>query len=300
MAKNADKATGKKPAIDVASSGLPENLAAKIGETIAKFGEEKVAEAVKMATGAIRGVVGVDSEIEQLQSAIAGKELGKTAYLWQLAKDCVVLTMKGKRAFLEDAADLMRAACNFAEDTYLAEDATAHSGVRRKMGDISKSWGVLKSKAISALGKANLDPRKFAGGTEYIQTAYDAWTKDPKNASAKSSRGRKESDPGKVKVDGKVTPEAAKVAAAMNDGGIIPAAQTVLAKLVAVMKDSPQGVQALAVPMIKAMITAIQALEVPTPKEAGDATEAADKAAGVVTRRRPNPARVPESNQVAG
>jgi hypothetical protein len=282
MAKQTTKANGdngnKSAGPDVAGSNLAERIADKLGEALEKFGKEKVETAITAATDALRGFAGEEKEISALQQQIENKKAGTAVYLHNLAKQCVTLTMKGNRAMLEDAAELMRSACWFAEDTFLMEDAKAHSGVLRKLSEALPSWPPLKGDTINAMQKAHLNPHKFEGPAK-LRDGYRQWKE--KNPAGKSERGAKPRAETAGVSTGQLPKRAVKVAE--NVEKLTDSARSALAALIAAIQSKPETVQNKAAGMVSALTMQVKNLK--------DDEAAKDAEAGIKTTSNRPPAR---------
>ncbi len=163
---------------------------AQVMDLIAKVGKDAYQAAVKKAWEAIDSVAGIDREIAEAMAVIETKRRGNMGRLFDLAKDCVRLTAtaQGKRANLNLASALFRAACKNAEDHCVADWCKRNPEMKEKpIGQIAPSWVVLRSDFAKAM-ENGLNPSKHKGGTEF----RTAWTEHKaKHPESKDSKGRK-------------------------------------------------------------------------------------------------------------
>lgn len=149
------------------------------------FGKETYLKACKIADEAIGTVRDADTVIAQ-------KRGGNAKVIHELAKHCVILTMKGQRAFLDKASELFRAACAHAEENLVARVAKENGGIEQPIAEVVPSWPPMRTNVIHGMGKAGIDPRKVDNYTA-IENGYKEWKAKPENAADKSTRGRKAS-----------------------------------------------------------------------------------------------------------
>lgn len=280
MAKNANKAANKTDlTLDVVEHKLTERASTSAATAIEKFGRPLFLKAAFNAIGAIERVEGGEQDVKRLEGEILLKREGNASVLWNLAKECVKLTVKDGKAMLLDAAELMEAACAFAEEDCVARYNKAHNTSDAKMRQILPSWPVLKANQLNAMKKAGLNPSDFAGPTKVVN-AYNEWkAANPESVDARGARPQAPEGPKELP---KPVTKAAETMVKLED-----TARSAIIALVAAIQTKPAKSQHRAAEMISSLIKQINALK------DEESTEAP------VTRTRPNPARVPESNQQA-
>lgn len=276
MAKKATQAAESDSTTDTEVK-LNERASTASNEAITKFGKSIFLKAAKLALGAIAKVEGGEQEVKKLEGEILLKKEGNAHVLWNLAKECVKLTAQDGKAILLDAADLMEQACAFAEEDCVARYNKAHNTSDAKMRQIVPSWPVLKANQLNAMKKAGLNPSDFAGPTKVVN-AYNEWkTANPESV---DNRGARPQAPEGPKELPKPVAKTAETMTKLED----TARGAIMALVAAVQTKSPKS-QHRAAEMISSLIKQISALK--------------DEEEAPRTRTAPNPARVPESNQVA-
>jgi len=256
----------------------------KISEALVRFGKDTYLKACEAAQGALGKVAGTDKEIEGLRTQINVKESGNMYTLLSLARTCVELTLKGKRAMLAEAADLMREACKFAEDNAVAEDAKLRNGTTRPIKDIVPSWPVMRSNIINAMGKAKIDPRKVAKPSA-MEEGYNTWKK--KNPSQVSNRGARPGNTNRQDAQGNqpsATPGLTKAEekTAKTFHKLTDSARSAVGHLIQVLQTKAEAEQLRAAELISSLTKQVAALKVEEEKDAE---------AGIKTHRRTIPAR---------
>jgi hypothetical protein len=287
MARNATQANNGKATdnLDMAS----ENVAAKIGDTVEKFGKEVQEKAIVSVRTALSTIQEGEKEVRNLQGLIERKQSGNAMALLSLASDCVRLTMKGNRAQLGDAADLMAAACSFAEDELISSDAKVNGGVKRKLNEIISSWRPLKSDMLNAMRKAHLNPLKFADKPTEMRNAYKEFLQTPAGKAAASSRGRSENSNATTKVD--VPARVAAAAKKMNK--LTDSARSVVNHLLQVLQGKDEDSQNLCAAELETFIKIkLESLE-------AEEDEGSEDSASLRGRARANPVRESERPQAS-
>lgn len=300
------KATGKNrntnPAIKAAVKAavdagevVGERGAEAAAKALSKFDRDVFEKATSMAMEALSGASENQKAIESLNTQIEQKRYGIAHKLLILAQECVKLTTVNEVANLGNAAELMLEACSFAEDAALQRFAKDHNGAETTIGKLAGSWVAIKSEVVNSMSRAGIDPAKFTA-PQPLRDAYKEWkAKNPDARDNRGTRSRTTDSPGTTASSAtlpKNVQESAKVLNKLSDS-----ARGTIARLLQVIQSLPAEQQLEASNMVEDTIKEIEAKFGSTDAE-DDA--AADKAAGVVEKgRRVNPARVPDSNQIA-
>lgn len=266
---------------------------------LAAFGKQTFESAIKATKKALHDVQSGDEAVKTLEQKIEEKKAGNATRLIILARECVSLTMSedGKVADLIKAADLMEGACKYVETITEIDYRKANpEATEAKIRHIVPSWPALRSDFINAMRKAKLDPNSFFvadkdKGKEIPQptamrNAYKEWKENPDNAGELAVTGRKPRAAESGQTDAK-TKEVAAAVAKLSDS-----AKSVLANLATAMEQLDDKQQKKAVELLTITLGEVRNL-------AAAGEDEKDEKAGVQTRRRPTPARVPESNQIA-
>lgn len=283
MAKNATKAN---TTIETETKEDAKGVALVAGGTLAipagDFDPKLVEKAVAHAMDAWAGADENQRKIDALEGEITLRKEGIGSRLFKLAGQCVKLTMKSNTADLLSAANLMEVACKGAEDIALTKWKKDHNGAETKIRELVPSWPVMKSKMLNAMKKANIDPTTLPMVSS-VETAYAQWLE--KHPEAADGRGAKARSTDNVAVQ--VPRAVAETATKLNK--LTDGARNALMALTSAVQAKPEALQPRCASLIDILIKQINALT------DADAEDAADKAAGVTTTRRPaNPARETE------
>lgn len=157
-------------------------IAGVADKSLTALGKEKYLKGCETALDTIRAFWKAENEISKIRGGLG-------AVLMNLATECVKLSMKGAKANLPLAAQLMKDACAQAEQTVIAEDAkTQPKEIERPIRDIVPSWPTMRTDAIKAL-ENKVNPVKFDNFTQ-VRATYKKLL-EANATTDKSNKGRK-------------------------------------------------------------------------------------------------------------